>query len=183
MWKGEEAAFAKNGTLPDPEGIANPKFVLQLIKDSSPIDAAKRTHMAKYCKCVSEETMTEKRMEKNEEVKEEEMMGGDDPLRKRVGRMTCLAKVSTMGRRFGKCTLMDPRYCDWTVRQDRPLMWKLRCFKYCVRRVSDLNGKRIGKRMKEDDVEVKMLEACCEENAEKLEEATRGRRVQWANLA
>ena len=139
--------------------------------------------MAKYCKCVSEETMTEKRMEKNEEVKEEEMMGGHDPLRKRVGRMTCLAKVSTMGRRFGKCTLMDPRYCDWTVRQDRPLMWKLRCFKYCVRRVSDLNGKRIGKRMKEDDVEVKMLEACCEENAEKLEEATRGRRVQWANLA
>ena len=62
-------------------------------------------------------------------------------------------------------------------------MWKLRCFKYCVRRVSDLNGKRIGKRMKEDDVEVKMLEACCEENVEKLEEATRGRRVQWANLA
>ena len=52
-------------------------------------------------------------------------------------------------------------------------MWKLRCYKYCVRRVSDLNGKRIGKRMKEDDVEVKMLEACCEENAEKLEEATR----------
>ena len=60
--------------------------------------------------------MTEKRMEKNEEVKEEEMMGGDDPLRKRVGRMTCLAKVSTMGRCFGKCTLMGPRYCDWTVR-------------------------------------------------------------------
>ena len=82
MWKGEEAAFAKNGTLPDPEGIANRKFVLQWIKDSSPIDAAKRTHMAKYWKCVSEETMTEKRMEKNEEVKEEEVMGGHVPLRK-----------------------------------------------------------------------------------------------------
>ena len=109
--------------------------------------------MAKYCKCVSEETMTEKRMEKNEEVKEEEMMGSDDLLRKRLCRMTCLAKVSTMGRRFWKCTLMDPRYCDWTVRQDRRLMWKLRY----------LNGKRIGKRMKEDDVEVKILEACCEE--------------------
>ena len=50
--------------------------------------------MAKYWKCVSEETVTEKRMEKNEEVKEEEMMGGHDPLRNRLGRMTCLAKVS-----------------------------------------------------------------------------------------
>ena len=34
-------------------------------------------------------------MEKNEEMRKEEMMGGDDPLRKGVGRMTCLAKVST----------------------------------------------------------------------------------------
>ena len=64
--------------------------------------------MAKYCTCVSEETMTEKRMEKNEEVKEEEMMGGDDPLRKRLGRMTCLAKVSTMGKRFGTKNFLVP---------------------------------------------------------------------------
>ena len=77
-----------------------------------------------------------------------------------------------MGRRFGMCTQIDPRYCDWTLRQDRPLMWKLECFTFFVRRMSDLNGKRIGKRMKEDDVEtkllVKMLEACYEENAGKL---------------
>ena len=62
-----------------------------------------------------------------------------------------------------------------------------------MRRTSDLNKTRIEKRMKEDDVEaqlrVKMLEACCEESAERLEkeepqameETIRRRRVRWAD--
>ena len=61
-------------------------------------------------------------MEKNEEMKKEEMMEGDDSFRKGVGPMTCLTLGRTMGRRFGKCILIDPRYCDQTVRQDRLLM-------------------------------------------------------------
>merc|ERR1712136_254939 len=55
-----EAAFAKDGTLPDPESTTNPEFkcVLQLVKDSISLDATKWTRMAKHCKGVSEETTT-----------------------------------------------------------------------------------------------------------------------------
>merc|ERR1712136_678515 len=55
-----EAAFAKDGTLPDPESTTNPEFkcVLQLVKDSVSLDATKWTRMAKHCKGVSEETTT-----------------------------------------------------------------------------------------------------------------------------
>ena len=48
------------------------------------------------------------------------------------------------GKTFREVYLVDPGYCDWTVRQDRLLMWKSMCFKYFVRRVNDLDGKRIG---------------------------------------
>jgi len=62
MHKGTEleAAFAKDGTLPDPESTTNPEFkcVLQLVKDSISLDATKWTRMAKHCKGVSEETTT-----------------------------------------------------------------------------------------------------------------------------
>merc|ERR1712107_457911 len=54
MHKGTEleAAFAKDGTLPDPESTTNPEFkcVLQLVKDSISLDATKWTRMAKHCK-------------------------------------------------------------------------------------------------------------------------------------
>merc|ERR1712227_296447 len=60
MHKGTEleAAFAKDGTLPDPESTTNPEFkcVLQLVKDSISLDATKWTRMAKHCKGVSGET-------------------------------------------------------------------------------------------------------------------------------
>merc|ERR1712107_33875 len=62
MHKGTEleAAFAKDGTLPDPESTTNPEFkcVLQLVKDSISLDATKWTRMTKHCKGVSEETTT-----------------------------------------------------------------------------------------------------------------------------
>merc|ERR1712107_128590 len=62
MHKGTEleAAFAKDGTLPDPESTTNPEFkcVFQLVKDSISLDATKWTRMTKHCKGVSEETTT-----------------------------------------------------------------------------------------------------------------------------
>merc|ERR1711988_854051 len=53
-----EEKFAKDGSLPDPESTDNPEFkcVLQLLKDSIPVDKTKYTRMAKKCKGVSEET-------------------------------------------------------------------------------------------------------------------------------
>merc|ERR1711967_117634 len=55
-----EAKFAKDGTLPDPTSTDNPEFkcVLQVIKDSIPLDATKWSRMAKTCRGVSEETTT-----------------------------------------------------------------------------------------------------------------------------
>merc|ERR1712087_977450 len=55
-----EAAFAKDGTLPDPESTTNPEFkcVLTLIRDSIKINAKKWTAMADNWKGVSEETTT-----------------------------------------------------------------------------------------------------------------------------
>jgi adenosylhomocysteinase len=55
-----EAAFAKDGTLPDPESTTNPEFkcVLTLIKDSIKINPKKWTAMADNWKGVSEETTT-----------------------------------------------------------------------------------------------------------------------------
>jgi len=55
-----EAAFAKDGTLPDPNSTENPEFkiVLALIRDSIGKDATKWTRMGKGCVGVSEETTT-----------------------------------------------------------------------------------------------------------------------------
>lgn len=47
-----EAAYAKDGTLPDPTSTTNPEFqiVLALIKDGLARDPTKYTRMAKRCK-------------------------------------------------------------------------------------------------------------------------------------
>merc|ERR1711972_1080241 len=62
MHKGKEYEdkFAKDGTLPDPSSTTNPEFkcILQLLKDSIPVDKTKYTRMAAFCKGVSEETTT-----------------------------------------------------------------------------------------------------------------------------
>jgi|Transcript_14139 adenosylhomocysteinase len=55
-----EEKFAKDGSLPDPNSTTNPEFkcILQLLKDSIPLDKTKYSRMAKVCKGVSEETTT-----------------------------------------------------------------------------------------------------------------------------
>jgi len=55
-----EAAFAKDGTLPDPESTKNAEFkcVLNIIKNSLAVDPQKWTKMAKTVRGVSEETTT-----------------------------------------------------------------------------------------------------------------------------
>merc|ERR1719162_798316 len=55
-----EAAFAKDGSLPDPASTTNAEFkcILQLLKDSIPADKTKYSRMAKACHGVSEETTT-----------------------------------------------------------------------------------------------------------------------------
>merc|ERR1712029_237017 len=52
--------FAKDGSLPDPASTDNAEFkcILQLLKDSIPLDKTKYTRMAAKCKGVSEETTT-----------------------------------------------------------------------------------------------------------------------------
>jgi len=58
--KKAEEAFAKDGTLPDPESTKNAEFkcVLNIIKNSIPKDPKKWTKMAATCRGVSEETTT-----------------------------------------------------------------------------------------------------------------------------
>merc|ERR1719201_1526580 len=55
-----EEKFAKDGSLPDPISTENAEFkcVLQLLRDSIPVDKTKYTRMAAACKGVSEETTT-----------------------------------------------------------------------------------------------------------------------------
>merc|ERR1711879_192132 len=55
-----EEKFAKDGSLPNPDSTTNPEFkcILQLLKDSIPVDKTKYTRMAAKCKGVSEETTT-----------------------------------------------------------------------------------------------------------------------------
>merc|ERR1711918_75920 len=55
-----EEKFAKDGSLPDPMSTDNAEFkcILQLLKDSIPLDKTKYTRMAAKCKGVSEETTT-----------------------------------------------------------------------------------------------------------------------------
>merc|ERR1719382_1086513 len=52
--------YAKDGTLPDPTSTTNAEFkvILQLLKDSIPVDKTKYSRMAAKCKGVSEETTT-----------------------------------------------------------------------------------------------------------------------------
>merc|ERR1712242_329274 len=60
--KGKEAEelYAKDGSLPDPASTDNAelKVILQLLKESIPVDKTKYTKMAAICKGVSEETTT-----------------------------------------------------------------------------------------------------------------------------
>merc|ERR1711957_465244 len=62
MHKGTEfeAKYAKDKSLPDPASTDNAEYkcILQVLKDSIPIDATKYTRMAAICKGVSEETTT-----------------------------------------------------------------------------------------------------------------------------
>merc|ERR1711957_159679 len=62
MHKGTEleAKYAKDGSLPDPASTDNAEFkcILQLLKDSIPVDKTKYTRMAKAFHGVSEETTT-----------------------------------------------------------------------------------------------------------------------------
>merc|ERR1711972_453532 len=62
MHKGKEfeEKYAKDGSLPDPSSTDNPEFkcILQLLKDSIPVDKTKYTRMAAACHGVSEETTT-----------------------------------------------------------------------------------------------------------------------------
>merc|ERR1712050_725926 len=55
-----EAKYAKDGSLPDPNSTDNAEFkcILQLLKDSIPVDKTKYTRMAAACHGVSEETTT-----------------------------------------------------------------------------------------------------------------------------
>merc|ERR1712161_50223 len=55
-----EEKFAKDGSLPDPASTGNAEFkcILQLLKDSIPVDKTKYSRMAAKCKGVSEETTT-----------------------------------------------------------------------------------------------------------------------------
>jgi len=56
-WEGK---FATDGSLPDPASTDNAELrvILQLLKDSIPLDKTKYTRMAAKCKGVSEETTT-----------------------------------------------------------------------------------------------------------------------------
>merc|ERR1719323_207139 len=58
--KAAEEAYAKDGSLPDPATTedAELKVILQLLKESIPMDKTKYTRMAAVCKGVSEETTT-----------------------------------------------------------------------------------------------------------------------------
>jgi len=62
MHKGKEleAKYAKDKSLPDPASTDNAEFkcILQLLKDSIPVDPTKYTRMAAACHGVSEETTT-----------------------------------------------------------------------------------------------------------------------------
>merc|ERR1712182_41204 len=53
-----EEKYAKDGSLPDPASTDNAEFkcILQLLRDSIPVDKTKYTRMAKACHGVSEET-------------------------------------------------------------------------------------------------------------------------------
>merc|ERR1712056_18709 len=55
-----EEKFAKDGSLPDPASTDNAEFkcILQLLKDSIPMDKTRYTRMAAKCRGVSEETTT-----------------------------------------------------------------------------------------------------------------------------
>merc|ERR1711976_916371 len=57
---GFEEKYAKDGSLPDPASTDNAEFkcILQLLKDSIPVDKTKYTRMAAACHGVSEETTT-----------------------------------------------------------------------------------------------------------------------------
>ena len=56
-----EAVSTIGGNLPDPECTMNPlsKFVLQIVKDYISLNVIKRTRMAKHCKGVIDEKITD----------------------------------------------------------------------------------------------------------------------------
>ena len=86
---------------------------------------------------VSMKWMVEKRMEKNEEMTEEGMMG-EGKERPTFQEWNGLVDTFDLGKHAGEDiseSMFDKTgYCDWTVRQGKPVMWKVKCSKYFVRR-------------------------------------------------
>ena len=70
-----EAVSTMVGNLPDPECTMNPvsKLVLQMVKDKASLNVIKRTRMAKHCKGVIDEILTDV-LKKKEMVAKSELL-------------------------------------------------------------------------------------------------------------
>ena len=99
------------------------------------------------------------------------------------------------GWRFGDVYICHPTYGEWAVEQTKPKMWKLKCFKFFLMRLADLD--RVLQR--EEDVEqviitrVEMCEGLMEEMAAEEQQAVqeskmirqgcRGKQgIRWADM-
>ena len=63
------------------------------------------------------------------------------------------------GQTFATVYMKDKSYVEWTLQQDKCWMWKLKCFKYFLLRLSDLE--RVLKREGETEEMARMTRAEC----------------------
>ena len=94
------------------------------------------------------------------------------------------------GWRFGDVHICHPTYGEWAVEQAKPKMWKLKCFKFFLKRLADLDRLL----QQEESLEqvnitrVEMCEGLMEEMAAEEQQAVEEckkvgkQRIRWADM-
>ena len=94
------------------------------------------------------------------------------------------------GWRFGDVYICHPTYGEWAVDQAEPKMWKLKCFKFFLKRLADLE-RLLQQEESLEKVNITRVEMCdglveemVAEEEQSVEECTKAekQRIRWADL-
>ena len=94
------------------------------------------------------------------------------------------------GWRFGDVYMCHPTYGEWAVDQAKPKMWKLKCFKFFLKRLADLE-RVLQQEESLEKVNITRVEMCkglmeemVAEEQQAVEECTKAerQRIRWADL-
>ena len=86
------------------------------------------------------------------------------------------------GQTFAAVYMKERSYAEWTLKQDKCRKWKLKCFKFFLRSLSDLERVLKREREPEEMARVTRVECLAEEMAQEQMRVLEEHRVRWADM-